>query len=47
MNRSTLNTVLIVLWLILALVWFVGGVAGLAVGFEHLIIAFLAITLLR
>jgi hypothetical protein len=39
--------VLVVIWLIAALIWLVGGVAGIAPGFEHLIVAFLAIALLR
>jgi hypothetical protein len=39
--------VLVVIWLVAALLWLVGGVAGLSPSFEHLIVAFLAIALLR
>lgn len=47
MTRANLNMVLIVIWCLAALIWLVGGVAGIAITFEHLVIAFLAITLLR
>jgi hypothetical protein len=47
MVNADLIRILIVLWLVLALIWLVGGVAGLSPGFEHLIIGALAIWLLR
>jgi hypothetical protein len=47
MVRAGLIRILVVLWLVLALIWLVGGVAGLSPGFEHLIIGALAIWLLR
>jgi hypothetical protein len=47
MVRADIIRILAVVWLILALVWLIGGVGGIAIGFEHLIVFFLAITLLR
>jgi hypothetical protein len=47
MVHADLIKILIVLWLVLALIWLVGGVGGVAPGFEHLIVGALAIWLLR
>lgn len=47
MDRRMLGIVLVVIWCIAALIWLIGGIAGLAPTFEQLVIAFLAITLLR
>jgi hypothetical protein len=47
MVHADLIRVLVVAWLALALIWLVGGVGGLAPGFEHLIVGALAIWLLR
>lgn len=47
MTRANLNLVLLVLWCIAALIWAFGVAIGIPITFEHLVIAFLAITLLR
>jgi hypothetical protein len=47
MVRADVIRILVVIWLVLALIWLVGGVAGLSPGFEHLIVGALAIWLLR
>jgi hypothetical protein len=47
MVHADLIRILSVIWLIAALLWLVGGVAGLSPSFEHLIVGALAIWLLR
>jgi hypothetical protein len=47
MVNADVIRVLVVLWIVLALIWLVGGVGGVAPGFEHLIVGALAIWLLR
>lgn len=46
-NRTTLNTILVVLWIILALFWLLGGVGGLSPSIEHLFVFFMGIVLVR
>jgi hypothetical protein len=47
MVHADLIRILVVIWLVAALIWLVGGVAAIAPGFEHLIVGALAIWLLR
>lgn len=47
MDRRTVNIVLSVLMILIILIWLIGGVAGITVTFEHVVVFGILLWVLR